>query len=35
MFSSIKASRAIEKGRRDGPLMLAAIRDDTWDVLNM
>ena len=35
MSSSSKASSAIEKKRRDGPLMLATIRDVTWNVLSM
>ena len=35
MFSSSKTSRAIEKKRKEGPLMLATIRDDAWNVLNM
>ena len=37
MFSASKASRAIDNSekRRYGPLMLATIRDDTWNVLNI
>ena len=38
MFSSSKAQRAIESywgGRRGDSLMLAIVRDDTWNVLNM
>ena len=35
VFSSSKALRAIQKTRRVDSLMLATIRDDTWNVLHM